>query len=346
VQVQAMAARTLAAQPSPDEDEASQALARLDNRTAAHPDDSPALWLSIRARLLARLERNDEALALHGQAITAATEAHPWARARAHYLHALTLHKLGQPDAACDALWQAAAIMPTSPVTALAQRQQTLWLAPADSADTGLESLHTDIARLRSKHHDSLPTGTYGLLPQGLDAIRLAGLRPTEVRLEAYGLQDWLPANAHALDATANQGLLLLGLADQLAKGTGLDERAFNQALFTAVAKYLDIRHVELLEQSFASFPHKQRFDLILACGLHSSQELTAAEIGQKCYQLTRPGGLVLLESRGTGSSEQIEAGFTSKVDDIAARGFDTVHSGYLCDDKRNRRMFVLLRRQ
>src|SRR5699024_3883833 len=99
-------------------------------------------------------------------------------------------------------------------------------------------------------------------------------------------------------------------------------------------------------DQPFARYPYKKRFDLILACGVHSDPDLTSAEIGQKLYQLAKNDGIVLLESRGTGSTEQVESGFTAKAHDIADEGFEVVRTGHVCDDGRNKRMFMILRRR
>ncbi|EWH00826.1 class I SAM-dependent methyltransferase [Halomonas sp. BC04] len=311
-------------------------------------DDQAVRGLSLKARLLARVGRLEEAQASHAGAIAAAGTAPAWIQAESHYCHGLTCLAAGDQLVACQAFWAATEVRPASYITQQAKQRLQAVLAELDdhSVMQPFATLHERIRALKKLHKDSVTLAGFDLYRQGLAAAWVPGSRPTETRLATYRLDEILPENARALDVSAEQGFLLLGLAERLAHGEGLDPKPFNTELGMAAAETLGIEHIRLSNQSLEGFKSKKPFDLILACGAHASSELGAEALGRLLYALCAPGGVVLLESRGIRSTQEVEPEFAENAAVIAGVGFHVERKDYLCDDGINKREFRVLRRQ
>lgn len=69
-------------------------------------------------------------------------------------------------------------------------------------------------------------------------------------------------------------------------------------------------------------------------------------QFGQTLTGLTRPGGLVLIESQGRRDPAKIEEDFPEKLQVVIRTGFEVVHHGSICDDGINKRGYALLKRR
>ena len=193
---------------------------------------------------------------------------------------------------------------------------------------------------------NSVAFGDFGLPYQGFEPLKLAGSRPAMQRLETYGLQELLPANASALDIGCNHGFLLMGLAPHLSHGLGFDISQSCIDVGKAVAEHLGHKHIELSSQPFDDFKSKQRFDLVIACAVHHWIGVPLSEFGTKLFNFCKPGGLVLLESQGTRETTRTEVDFEAKATTMASAGFTVIRKSSLCDDGINYREFWILQRK
>ena len=111
-------------------------------------------------------------------------------------------------------------------------------------------------------------------------------------------LPPYLPDNARALDINAEQGCLLLGLADQLSHAEGLAMSEFQQALCDAVSQALALPPIVTSSAGIDGFkPRKKAYDLILACGAHRQKGLSSSALGESLWGLCAAGGIVLLSA-------------------------------------------------
>ncbi len=346
---QALGARVLAAQPEPEADAVRAALQALDDLPPDNATDAQAHRLSVRARLQTHLGHATAARADHDAALAALSSAEGPARAQLLLDLAETLHAQGAVAQGCETLWQACLTRPFSPIAQRARHRLALRLPHSpDARHAALAPLHATLRALHAEYRkkgDKAPARDFGLPAQGLESLMLVGQRPSLQRLQAYGLHEWLPAEAQALDLNCDHGYLLIGLAERLSLGLGLGSSAGRIAAGTAVAAHLGLSHITLRSTPFEQFGQTQAFDLILAAGAHHDSKLALPELGARLHRLCRPGAIVLLESRGTRSDTSIEPGFAHKAQTLADAGFTVVRSGTLCDDGLNLREFRLLQR-
>ncbi|WP_053856974.1 MULTISPECIES: class I SAM-dependent methyltransferase [Halomonadaceae] len=317
------------------------------------PNDIRAELIDAKARLQLALasthNERSEALALYPQAFALLGEQQGPRRTRLLVGLGLAKCAVGDFQAAVDALWQACATYPYSLETVTAYTQLRETLAQSDDLDhQALAQLHQQVFALWQHYPDkglSPCFNDFGLPYQAFEPLMLPGNRPAVARLDAYGLSDWLPANATALDIGCNHGYLLLGLADKLAKGVGLDSSATCVAIGNAVAKYLGHSHIELHQASFEQWHSEETFDLVIVSDVHPWLALPKENIGERVNALCKPGGVLLFESVGSRDPQKPEGDIESTAIAVASAGFTTLDEGSLCDDGLSQRRYWLLQR-
>ncbi|MDR5887794.1 class I SAM-dependent methyltransferase [Vreelandella janggokensis] len=317
------------------------------------PSDVRAELIDAKARLLLALtteeDERSEALALYLQAFDKLGGQQGARRTRLFVGLGLAQRALGNTQAAIDAFWQGCATYPHSleTVNAYTQLRETLGQSK-EASHQALAQLHQQIYSLWQHYPDKGLAhcfNDFGLPYQALEPLLLPGSRPTMARIEAYGLKDWLPDNATALDIGCNHGYLLLGLADALIKGVGIDTSETCVSIGNAVAQHLGHSHIQLHQGSFAQWQTGETFDLIIASDVHPWMELPKEDIGERLYALCKPGGVVLFESAGSRDPHRPEGGIEDSATAVASAGFTTQNDGSQCDDGQSQRRFWLLKR-
>lgn len=129
-------------------------------------------------------------------------------------------------------------------------------------------------------------------------------------------------------------------------QGEGFDISRSCVEIGREVGASMGADHIELRQQTFEEFLRTSAgsFDLVIACAVHRWIKMPLERFGETLKALSRPGGLVLVESQGQRSPHHIEPNFESKIKTLCMAGFERVHDGTLCDDGINKRGFVLLR--
>nr|WP_163503600.1 tetratricopeptide repeat protein [Halomonas socia] len=336
-------AKALIAHPAPDRARLVEASARCDGLLEAQPHNRDLL--TVKARLVALEGDFASALEWHDRAAQVEGAETAQARAWRFMQHGHSLCESDDHAEGAHYYWQAASAMPHTRLAPVAAQCLSLALSqtPALAEEA---SLHAQLRELKLAHKGDFKLGRFGLLKQDWQPAWLPGNRPTAVRLAAYGVEKALPERAKVLDITAEQGMLLLGLAPHMATGVALQDNRFDTEVGALLARHAEAQHLTFLDQPLEEYHPRQRFDLILACGAHAKGEMTPEALGVKLYELCAEQGRVLLESRGTGDAESVEPGFDEKVARIVDAGFVVEESGSLCDDGLNQRVFKILRRR
>lgn len=317
------------------------------------PNDIRAELIDAKARLQLALasthNERSEALALYPQALSLLGGQQGPRRARLLVGLGMAKREVGDIQVAVDALWQACATYPYSLETVTAYTQLRETLAQSDDAiHQTLSQLHQQVFALWQHYPDKglAPCfNDFGLPYQAFEPLMLPGSRPAMARLATYGLSDWLPANATALAIGCNQGYLLLGLADKLAKGTGIDSSETCVAIGNAVAKHLGHSHIQLQQANFAQWRSDETFDLVIASDVHPWLALPKENIGEALFALCKPGGVVLFESVGSRDPQRPEGDIEYTAAAVTSAGLTTLREGSLCDDGLSLRRFWLLQR-
>ncbi len=166
----------------------------------------------------------------------------------------------------------------------------------------GLFSLHGEMnayafgAQARRGSHDY----GEGYFYQGLSTIGVTGLRDTQARVAAMGLDELLRAR-RVLEIGCNTGFLTLAVAGAVRSLVGLDLNPYLVAVGTAAARYLEAENVRLVASSWEAFEVPERVDVVLSFANHATYDGNTRHALEgyfdKCHAAVRPGGLLLFES-------------------------------------------------
>lgn len=149
------------------------------------------------------------------------------------------------------------------------------------------------------KHLDTYDYGE-GYFYQGLDAVRVTGLRDTEARILETRM-DRTTAGKTVLDIGCNAGFLANALARDAESVTCLDFNPHLVSCAKAVADFLGNDNLVAFETPFETFRSEQKFDVVLSLANHSTFDgntrLSLEQYFEKCLSHLRPGGTLVFES-------------------------------------------------
>ena len=139
-----------------------------------------------------------------------------------------------------------------------------------------------------------------GYFYQGYAAIGITGLRSTEERVQAMGLNE-IVAGKTVFEIGCNTGFLSLSIADAAAEVTGFDINSHLIAVAEAVAEYQGASHVNFASSRFEDWSDAARYDVVLSFANHSTYDENTSqgidEYFDRCAAHTNDGGLLVFES-------------------------------------------------
>ena len=202
-------------------------------------------------------------------------------------------------------------------------------------------------------------TGGYvgGYAYQGYARIGISGLKPTEPRLAAYEVEEFLAPEARVLDIGSNCGFISLEVARSVRRVEAIEYNPYLVLVGTAVRDALGVNNVDFVCGDFTDYPIEGGFDVVLSLATHHTTDrhmaMPWADYVAKLYSILRPGGILLFESHNVfdkGVGEPGDDGDLNAKFDIAERSFEVVRHKMTrafvpigCDvDK----LFVVMRRR
>ncbi len=221
---------------------------------------------------------------------------------------------------------------------------QTLSRSPAHKQ---LAQLHQDVSSRWTDYQEAsdMRFGDFGLPYQSCDAAMIVGSRDTDVRAIAYDLEA-LCGGQRVLDLGCNTGFLALAAAPVAHTVVGVEHEQALVDIGSLVSRFLKAETVSLHCADATAYQSADPFNVVIAAAVHGWMAMPLAELGRRFAELTTPGGAILFESQGQRSTTVVEDEFHEKVKEVAAAGFDVERQGALCDDRVNKRAFVILRKR
>lgn len=263
--------------------------------------------------------------------------------------HAALAHEAEQDekwDEAVSARWRAVSCRPfTHHVRHHADAlDHTLLCSPA----------HKDLARLHQgissrwtayRAQSDMRFGDFGVPYQSCAPAMIVGSRDTEARADIYDLNA-LCSGQRVLDLGCNTGFLALAAAPVAQSVVGVEHEQALVDIGSMVAGFLKAENTSLHCADAMTYQNTDPFNVIIAAAVHGWMAMPLAELGQRFSDLTAAGGAVLFESQGQRSTTVVEEDFHEKVMEVAKAGFHIERQGVLCDDRVNKRVFVILRKR
>ncbi|MBR0434915.1 MAG: class I SAM-dependent methyltransferase [Lachnospiraceae bacterium] len=177
----------------------------------------------------------------------------------------------------------------------------------------------------------------YQTLPQ----LGIAGVRPTDVRIEEYGLKE-IVSGKKVVDIGCNCGFLDITISQYAESVTGIEYNDTLVNLSNAISNYLHVGNVTFKQGDFEKYVPVERFDVVLFFAVHGWINLPVENVVSKISSLLNDGGILVFESQKIEEDEELFmryiAGFTGTC------GMTLLKMGSICDDGVTNRKYVVLK--
>jgi 2-polyprenyl-3-methyl-5-hydroxy-6-metoxy-1,4-benzoquinol methylase len=136
---------------------------------------------------------------------------------------------------------------------------------------------------------------------QGFEEISLPGCRPTEQRLERYGISKYLTKEKTALDIGCNCGFFVLHISKFLKYVNGVEINPFLVNVGNDTKDFLKIGNVDFYATRFEDFIPEKKYDMIFSLAnddtIDGNTEFTFEEYVGKIQILLNKGGHLMWET-------------------------------------------------
>lgn len=184
-----------------------------------------------------------------------------------------------------------------------------------------------------------------GSLYQAHEEWGVMGQRPTLARLHTYGIRDFLPAQAEVLDIGCNIGLIGLTLSPAIKSYDGFDNNPVLIEVANILANGKKINNCRYHHLTFTEFitSNTKQYDVVFSFAVHVWIGLSMAAYVMHLYSLTKPNGIVVIESNDLAKNDHH---FFSNIQAFIDHGFILLKQGLLKDDGIIERGFCIMQRK
>ena len=175
---------------------------------------------------------------------------------------------------------------------------------------------------------------------QSFPRLGILGNRPTEVRIAAYGLKEYLTGASQVLDIGCNCGFLDLEIAGMGGHVVGIEYNDNLVDIALRTAKALGIKNVDFISSDYNRWKNnnKERFDMIFSFAVHAWLNVEPADYAAEINGMLNSGGHVILESQTLKTDKR----FYDYVEAFQNRGLVVVNDELIKDDGRTERRFLI----
>lgn len=182
----------------------------------------------------------------------------------------------------------------------------------------------------------------HGALHQAHEHWHLPGQRPTLLRMEAYGLTNWIAPHHHILDIGCNIGCLGIETAKLASGYTGFDCNPDLIAIAHHLARHQSVNNCQFLACTFNEFlaQNKQQYDVIFSFAAHVWIGLQIKDYINQLRGMLAPQGTIIIESDNLDNDTE----FMQNMRFFLASGFILLHQGEIIDDEVITRAFCVFK--
>lgn len=195
------------------------------------------------------------------------------------------------------------------------------------------EKLREEIYLILGKNQDF----GRGQFYQSLEEIGVKGQRPTEKRIDIYGLKN-LVRGKRVFDIGCNCGFMdiCLGLVAQSVNGIEYNSTLIKTA--ECVKKFLGRENVFFEVGDFKEYVPSEKYDIIFSFAVHQWIGMPIEKYCEKVILMLTRGGYLFFESQDVNKDIEFEK-YCFEFED---RGLEKVRDGRICDDGKIERKFVI----
>lgn len=183
-----------------------------------------------------------------------------------------------------------------------------------------------------------------GVMPyQSMELIGLEGMRPTEYRIQEYGLKTILSRKDDVLDIGCNSGFLDMSISNLVHSVTGVE---YDKNLVKAaelVKDYLKISNCTFVNGDFNDWHKRQTmtYHVIFSFAIHHWLDIVPSEYVNILDKLLRSRGYICFESHIYGTDVE----FDQCYEEFQKLGYRTIYDKRINDSGLQEREYLLLQK-
>ncbi len=205
-----------------------------------------------------------------------------------------------------------------------------------ENGKNGVEKLKEEIYLRLGKHQQF----GRGIFYQSLEELNIVGQRPTEKRIDIYGLKN-IVKDKRVFDIGCNCGFLDLSLGLLAKSIKGIEHNKTLVEIGEKVRDYLQRRNVNFEICDFKEYITSEKYDVILSFAVHHWIGLPIKEYCKKVASMLETSGYLVFESQNI---KTIDIDFAEYCNEFEKLGLKKVREDEICDDGCITRKFVIFR--
>ena len=208
--------------------------------------------------------------------------------------------------------------------------EQTMKSVQRQAAQAGNATWQQQILQTHARETQQFGRGD---LYQGHDDWGLPGQRPTLLRIDTYGLKEWLSPQSSVLDIGCNIGMFGNALSEYFGNYLGFDNNPVLIEIAQDIAGSKGIGNCRFESWTFDTFlqqNHHATYDVVLSFAVHVWIGRPMQEYAACLWQLTAPQGVVIIESNNLATNNK---NFFTDMQTFTDQGFQLLKQGMLKDD-------------
>lgn len=180
-----------------------------------------------------------------------------------------------------------------------------------------------------------------GKIYQSLPLLSIDGLRPTDIRINEYGIYDYITKDSCILDIGCNCGFFDIELANDVNKVVGLDVNETLIEIGIMTAKILEINNIFFICDDYNNWEKNncESFDMIFSFSVHLWLDISPEHYAEQLYNMLNKNGHIIFESHKTPTDSK----YREYVKALNDKGLRIVRKGKIKDDKIREREYVIL---
>lgn len=175
---------------------------------------------------------------------------------------------------------------------------------------------------------------------QSFPQLDLIGVRPTEKRIEMYGLDDFLSIESKVLDIGCNSGFFDLTIAPKVKSVLGVEYSKNLVEIATQASRDLQINNVSFICSDFNYWEKNtfETFDVIFSFAVHIWLNVSPKQYAERINSFLNIGGYLIFESQ-TLKSDILFEEFCQQFKNV---GLKEINSNYIMDDLETERKYCI----
>lgn len=199
-----------------------------------------------------------------------------------------------------------------------------------DSAEKLKEKIYLHLG----KNQDFGKGGFY----QSLEELHIEGQRPTEKRIDIYGLKS-IAKDKRVLDIGCNCGFLDLSLSPIAKSVKGVEYNRTLVKIAETVKDYLKRENVCFEAGDFKEYAASEKYDVIFSFAVHYWIGLPIKDYCEKIASMLETDGHLVFESQNI---ETVDTEFVKYCSEFEKLGLEKIREDEICDDGKIARKFLI----